>query len=159
MLSADSLDHVAPVEPARMPGRTVVPWDKDDLDTLGFFKVDVLALGMLLLEARAGAAPSWLPEATMQAALAPWPQGSHVLGFDTKSGAAPSAGARFGSRTFGHLGFTGTSLWIDPDAGFVGVLLTNRVHPSREHVAIRSARPLVYDAIADALDAALAGDG
>ncbi len=47
VLSADSLDRVAPVEPARMPGRTVVPWDKDDLDALGFFKVDVLALGML----------------------------------------------------------------------------------------------------------------
>ncbi|MFO0619721.1 MAG: error-prone DNA polymerase [Polyangiaceae bacterium] len=47
VLSADSLDHVAPVEPARMVDRTVVPWDKDDLDALGFFKIDVLALGML----------------------------------------------------------------------------------------------------------------
>ena len=41
------LCEVAPVEPARMQGRTVVPWDKDDLDALGFFKVDVLGLGML----------------------------------------------------------------------------------------------------------------
>lgn len=47
VLSAGPLEEVAPVEPARMPGRTIVPWDKDDLDTLGFFKVDVLALGML----------------------------------------------------------------------------------------------------------------
>jgi error-prone DNA polymerase len=47
VLSATSLDEVAPVEPARMPGRTVVPWDKDDLDALRFFKVDVLGLGML----------------------------------------------------------------------------------------------------------------
>ena len=47
VLSATSLSEVAPVEPARMPGRTVVPWDKDDLEILGFFKVDVLALGML----------------------------------------------------------------------------------------------------------------
>ncbi len=47
VLSADPLYEVAPVEPARMEGRTVVPWDKDDLDALGFFKVDVLALGML----------------------------------------------------------------------------------------------------------------
>lgn len=47
VLSADPLDRIAPVEPARMEGRTVVPWDKDDLDTLGFFKVDVLGLGML----------------------------------------------------------------------------------------------------------------
>jgi error-prone DNA polymerase len=47
VLSAESLSNVAPVEPARMPGRTVVPWDKDDIDTLGFFKIDVLGLGML----------------------------------------------------------------------------------------------------------------
>jgi error-prone DNA polymerase len=47
VLCATSLCEVAPVEPARMQGRTVVPWDKDDLETLGFFKVDVLGLGML----------------------------------------------------------------------------------------------------------------
>jgi error-prone DNA polymerase len=47
VLSSEPLVHVAPVEPATMPGRTVIPWDKDDLDTLGFFKVDVLGLGML----------------------------------------------------------------------------------------------------------------
>ena len=63
----------------------------------------------------------------------------------------PSSGARFGPRTFGHLGFTGTSLWIDPDAELVGVLLTNRVHPTRATDAIRRARPAVYDALADAM--------
>jgi error-prone DNA polymerase len=47
VLSAEPLVNVAPVEPATMPGRTVIPWDKDDLDTLGFFKIDVLGLGML----------------------------------------------------------------------------------------------------------------
>jgi error-prone DNA polymerase len=47
VLSAEPLCKVAPVEPARMPDRTVIPWDKDDLDALGFFKVDVLGLGML----------------------------------------------------------------------------------------------------------------
>jgi error-prone DNA polymerase len=47
VLSSEPLDNVAPVEPARMPGRTVIPWDKDDMDTLGFFKMDVLGLGML----------------------------------------------------------------------------------------------------------------
>ncbi len=47
VLSSSSLASVAPVEPARMEGRTVIPWDKDDLDALGFFKVDVLGLGML----------------------------------------------------------------------------------------------------------------
>jgi error-prone DNA polymerase len=47
VLSAELLVDVAPVEPATMAARTVIPWDKDDLDTLGFFKVDVLGLGML----------------------------------------------------------------------------------------------------------------
>jgi error-prone DNA polymerase len=47
VLSASPLYEVAPVEPARMENRTVVPWDKDDLEDLGFFKIDVLGLGML----------------------------------------------------------------------------------------------------------------
>jgi error-prone DNA polymerase len=47
VLSADPLVVVAPVEPATMPNRTIVPWDKNDLETLGFFKIDVLGLGML----------------------------------------------------------------------------------------------------------------
>ncbi|HEY2404683.1 MAG TPA: error-prone DNA polymerase [Polyangiaceae bacterium] len=47
VLSASPLCEVAPIEPARMPERTVVPWDKDDLELLGFYKIDVLGLGML----------------------------------------------------------------------------------------------------------------
>jgi len=47
VLSSRPLHEVSPVEPARMENRSVVPWDKDDLDILGFFKIDVLALGML----------------------------------------------------------------------------------------------------------------
>ena len=47
VLSASPISEVAPVEPATMENRTIVPWDKDDIDTLGFFKVDVLGLGML----------------------------------------------------------------------------------------------------------------
>src|SRR5450432_3738758 len=47
VLSAAPLYEVAPIEPARMPNRTVVPWDKDDIETLKFFKIDVLGLGML----------------------------------------------------------------------------------------------------------------
>lgn len=47
VLSAKPLVNVAPIEPAAMEKRTVIPWDKDDIDALGFFKVDVLGLGML----------------------------------------------------------------------------------------------------------------
>jgi error-prone DNA polymerase len=47
VLSSEPLVAVAPIEPGRMLDRTVVPWDKDDIDALGFFKIDVLGLGML----------------------------------------------------------------------------------------------------------------
>jgi CubicO group peptidase (beta-lactamase class C family) len=75
------------------------------------------------------------------------PGGTLRAGFDAKSETGSSAGERAGPRTFGHLGFTGTSVWIDPDAEAVVAILTNRVYPSRENVAIRAARPVVHDAL------------
>ena len=88
-----------------------------------------------------------LPPEIARAMVEPIPGGTHALGWDRRSGARPSSGARFGPRTFGHLGFTGTSVWIDPDAGAIAVLLTNRTWPSRANVAIRDARPRVHDAL------------
>ena len=73
--------------------------------------------------------------------------GALRAGFDGKSDGGSTAGERAGPRTFGHLGFTGTSLWIDPDADTLVVLLTNRVHPTRENAAIRAARPQAHDAL------------
>jgi len=55
------------------------------------------------------------------------------LGFDRKSEGFSSAGELTGSQTFGHLGFTGTSLWIDPDEDIAIILLTNRTYPSRSY--------------------------
>ncbi len=78
------------------------------------------------------------------------PESSRALGWDTPS-AGSSAGTLFSSRSFGHTGFTGTSLWIDPDRRLFLVLLTNRVHPTRENDAIRKARPAVADAVVRAL--------
>lgn len=75
------------------------------------------------------------------------PGGSLRAGFDGKSESGSSAGSVCGPRTFGHLGFTGTSLWIDPDSEIVVALLTNRVHPTRENTAIRDARPIAHDAL------------
>jgi CubicO group peptidase (beta-lactamase class C family) len=77
------------------------------------------------------------------------------LGWDTPSGAQSTAGERAGPRTFGHLGFTGTSVWLDPDRGAGLVLLTARVHPERAAVrGIRALRPRVADAAWSAYDAA-----
>jgi serine-type D-Ala-D-Ala carboxypeptidase len=75
------------------------------------------------------------------------PGGSLRAGFDGKSAHGSSAGARMGPRSFGHLGFTGTSLWIDPDAHVVVALLTNRICPTRLHEALRAARPWAHDAL------------
>jgi CubicO group peptidase (beta-lactamase class C family) len=77
------------------------------------------------------------------------PGGTLRAGWDGKSPEGSSAGSRMGPRAFGHLGFTGTSLWLDPDAEIVVTLLTNRVHPTRENIAIRAERPGVHDALVE----------
>jgi CubicO group peptidase (beta-lactamase class C family) len=79
--------------------------------------------------------------------VTPRPGGTLMAGFDGKSREGSSAGDRFGPRSFGHLGFTGTSVWIDPDAHIVSTLLTNRVFQGRDNSAIRAARPCAHDAL------------
>ena len=76
------------------------------------------------------------------------PGGTLRAGFDGKSAQGSSAGSVLGPATFGHLGFTGTSVWVDPDARVGAVLLTNRVHPTRTNDGIRAARPRAHDALA-----------
>lgn len=80
------------------------------------------------------------------------PEGSgRALGWNTKSLEGSSAGTLFSPRSFGHTGFTGTSIWIDPERQLFVILLTNRVHPSRENQLIRKVRPAVADAVVKAL--------
>jgi serine-type D-Ala-D-Ala carboxypeptidase len=74
-----------------------------------------------------------------------------ALGFDTPSLVGSSAGRYFGAGSVGHLGFTGTSFWMDRQASLLVVLLTNRVHPSRYNTGIREFRPRLHDAVAAAL--------
>jgi CubicO group peptidase (beta-lactamase class C family) len=94
----------------------------------------------------------FLPKDLMERALAPRSDGSTMrLGWDMKSATESSAGRRTSDATFGHLGFTGTSIWCDPDKDVVVVLLTNRVHPSRANVKIRGFRPAFHDGILAAL--------
>ncbi len=75
---------------------------------------------------------------------------SRAIGWDTPSQPS-SSGRYFSSRSFGHLGFTGTSLWIDPERQVSITLLTNRTWPDRSSQAIRQFRPLIHDAIVEAL--------
>lgn len=71
---------------------------------------------------------------------------SWALGWDTPS-APSSTGSHFSERTFGHLGYTGTSLWIDPLCELEVVLLSNRVHPSRRNEKIKAFRPSIHDLV------------
>ncbi|HEY9465771.1 MAG TPA: serine hydrolase domain-containing protein [Vicinamibacterales bacterium] len=78
------------------------------------------------------------------------PDSSRALGWDTMLPTS-SCGTRMSPRAFGHVGFTGTSLWIDPERSLYVTLLTNRVHPTPDNNAIARVRPALHDAIVDEL--------
>jgi CubicO group peptidase (beta-lactamase class C family) len=107
---------------------------------------DMGRLGAVFLEASRGR-HEFLPQELAARAMAPTGGGVHTLVWDTKSPAGSSAGTRFGSASLGHLGFTGCSIWLDPEAMVVAVLLTNRIHPTRGNEAIHAFRPRFHDAV------------
>ena len=78
------------------------------------------------------------------------PGSSRALGWDTPSDHS-SAGTKLGPNAFGHTGFTGTSIWMDPDLDAFIILLTNRVNPTRANTKILEVRRRVADLAADAL--------
>jgi len=81
---------------------------------------------------------------------------SRTLGWDVPEAESSSSGHYFSPASFGHLGFTGTSLWIDPDRKLFVVLLTNRVNPTRANEKIRQIRPALHDAVLEGLGLAAA---
>ena len=68
-----------------------------------------------------------------------------TMGFDMVSETGSSSGSHFSKKSVGHLGFTGTSFWIDPESNCIAVLLTNRVYYGRENWKIREFRPAFHD--------------
>jgi serine-type D-Ala-D-Ala carboxypeptidase len=78
---------------------------------------------------------------------------SRALGWDRPSPPSQS-GKYFSTQAYGHLGYTGTSLWIDPVRELSVVLLTNRTWPDSSNWAIKQVRPKFHDAVVEALDAA-----
>jgi len=78
------------------------------------------------------------------------PGSSRALGWDTPSENS-SAGTKMGPDAFGHTGFTGTSIWFDPDRDLFIILLTNRVNPTRANTKIFQVRRRVADLVNDAL--------
>jgi CubicO group peptidase (beta-lactamase class C family) len=107
----------------------------------------VLDLGQAIVDVLHGRLGSFLTKDEIWPLVKPRPGGTLRAGFDGKSAVGSSSGSAFGPSTIGHLGFTGTSLWCDVDREMVGVLLTNRVHPTRDNDIIRKVRPFVYDRI------------
>jgi CubicO group peptidase (beta-lactamase class C family) len=72
---------------------------------------------------------------------------SRALGFDTPAREDSSTGRYFSPKSVGHLGFTGTSFWIDPEKDLIVILLTNRVHPSRSNEKLKTFRPYLHDTV------------
>jgi CubicO group peptidase (beta-lactamase class C family) len=75
------------------------------------------------------------------------PGSTWALGWDTPAAQGSSAGSRISARAVGHLGFTGTSVWVDLDRGVHVVFLTNRIHQGGDNRGIRELRPRVHDAV------------
>lgn len=107
----------------------------------------VARFGIAMLDSLARRDHAWLDYESARLMTRERPGGALRAGFDGKSSSGSSAGERAGPLTFGHLGFTGTSLWCDPDRARVAVLLTNRVRYGPDRSAICRARPLVHDAL------------
>ena len=75
------------------------------------------------------------------------PNTDKALGFDAPALKNSSAGSYFSANSVGHLGFTGTSFWMDLDRFIIVILLSNRVHPSRDNDAIKQFRPMLHDEV------------
>ncbi len=79
-------------------------------------------------------------------------ESTRALGWDTKSESGSSAGKYFSNQSFGHTGFTGTSIWVDPKMNLFVVFLTNRVYPTRNNSKILRVRPKLHDAVIQCLE-------
>jgi len=107
------------------------------------------------LRLRLGRPAPVLSPAAMRAAVQNYTEGlgePRGLGWLLRSRTGSSCGDFFSAASFGHTGFTGTSIWIDPEQDLFVVLLTNRVHPTRENAAHLRLRPLFHNAVAAARD-------
>ncbi|MBN1929572.1 MAG: beta-lactamase family protein [Chlorobiaceae bacterium] len=78
-----------------------------------------------------------------------WPR---ALGWDIITPGKSSAGSRFSENSWGHLGFTGTSIWVDPKRDLAVILLSNRVWPTEENKKIRKFRPVLHDTVVECVE-------
>jgi CubicO group peptidase (beta-lactamase class C family) len=79
-------------------------------------------------------------------------QSTRAIGWDTRSETGSSSGDYFSGDSYGHTGFTGTSVWVDPDRNLFVIFLTNRVYPTRANVKILKVRPELHNAVIKSLE-------
>ncbi len=113
---------------------------------------DLAAFCQMLLNGGIYAHQRLLKRATLSLFTAPQPlaANTYTLGWMVPTPGS-SSGRHFSAHSFGHLGFTGTSIWIDPDRQLFVILLTNRVYPTRANDKIAAVRPAIHDAVIEAL--------
>jgi CubicO group peptidase (beta-lactamase class C family) len=87
----------------------------------------------------------------MQVFLARQKDAQRALGFDMPAQADSSCGRLFSEKTVGHLGFTGVSFWMDLNRSIIVILLTNRVHPTRDNIRIREFRPKIHNVVMESI--------
>jgi CubicO group peptidase (beta-lactamase class C family) len=158
-------EQIAPAEVCAWRGRRLVgEVDDENAASLGGVSghaglyaaaQDVARLGQMYMEAGGGhpaqlLAADTVAEMTRQQAA--WGGLRRGLAFVLHTPQACSCGARFSPRSFGHTGFTGTSLWVDPQRALVVAVLTNRVYYGRGSDAIQVFRPALHDLIIEAVD-------
>jgi len=118
---------------------------------------DLAVFATWLLDARAGRLTPGRRPGVSSSTIAEFlrrqdipPGSSRALGWDTPSQPS-SAGTRLSEHAFGHTGYTGTSIWMDPEKDLFIILLTNRVNPTRANTKILQVRPRVADLVVNAL--------
>jgi CubicO group peptidase (beta-lactamase class C family) len=164
-----TFDRIAPTERDPWRGRIVLGEVHDENAShlggvsghAGLFSTgpDLARFAVWLLRAHHGtlpddAEPRLPPDLVRElTSVQPGPDGStRAIGWDTPTpGGGLSSGTRLSPSSFGHTGFTGTSIWIDPQRDVFIILLTNRVHPTRENRALLPIRGQVADLVVGAV--------
>ena len=112
---------------------------------------DLLRIATILMDGGKVNGHSYIQAATLKEFLAR-KDSLRALGWDVRSpGGHSSAGDSYSNSSYGHLGFTGTSIWIDPEKELAVILLSNRVYPSSANIKIRTFRPLLHNTIGSCL--------
>jgi len=145
--------------------RRVILGEVDDLNAAamegvaghaGLFSdaADLAAIARALVAAWRGDGSELAPRDVLREFWSPSgiPGSTWRLGWDGPAPSGSQAGERLSRAAVGHLGFTGCSIWIDPERGVTLILLSNRVHPSVPgDDRFRRFRPAIHDAVLEAL--------